>query len=364
MKLSERSKIVLSTHIVLIIIIALMFIAEGLARVRQYIKYGAFGHINELVIDAKSGLPVPIKGNNTANIKINSLGFRGPEIEIPKPEKRLRIGFLGASTTFCAEVSSNNMVWAEMVSDGLEKALPGISIDYVNGAVQGYTTRKSLVNLEHRIASLQPDLIVIYHATNDLSAETRDIAIEAGIKRSNLATATEEKSWLEHHSLLWMLTKKNLALLGTDRHDSQILQLDVSSLGAAFRKNLVSLVNKARKYGAKQVVLVTFSTHLREDMESDQVNAAMVSARYYMPYLSADSLLEGFLHYNNIIRDVARETDAILIENENSIPGDPEHFVDSVHFTDKGSQLQAERIISGLLTSQRFLNTLNEFKGY
>jgi len=48
---------------------------------------------------------------------------------------------------------------------------------------------------------------------------------------------------------------------------------------------------------------------------------------------------------------VAREQGCILVEGEDGIPGDPAHFADSVHFTDEGCRLQAQRVLEVLLVS-------------
>ena len=136
--------------------------------------------------------------------------------------------------------------------------------------------------------------------------------------------------------------------------DSEQLALTPETLGNQFRRNLETLVYTAGKNGTALVALTTFSIHLRPGMGTDQRNAAMVTARYYMPYLSADDLLAGFERYNRIIREVALKTGALLIEQGNSIPGDPIHFNDSVHFTDAGSQKQADRVVSALVNSRAF----------
>ncbi|MCP5017372.1 MAG: hypothetical protein GY938_19195, partial [Ketobacter sp.] len=44
----------------------------------------------------------------------------------------------------------------------LQDAYPKTPVDYVNGAVPGYTVRSSLRKLHERVASLEPDVIVIY----------------------------------------------------------------------------------------------------------------------------------------------------------------------------------------------------------
>ena len=82
-----------------------------------------------------------------------------------------------------------------------------------------------------------------------------------------------------------------------------------------------------------------------------------------MPYMSADHLITAFRQYNQIIREVATSTGALLIEAEESIPGNPQYFHDSVHFTDEGSRRQADRVVEALKYSPEFrklVSTYNE----
>ena len=352
MNLTNRAKAVLSTTLVLIVIFVLVLSAEGLVRVRQYIKYGTITVISDLEFDENSGLHIPKKGMKTASISINSQGFRGPELDVPKPSNLLRIGFIGASTTYCSEVSSNEMTWPALVSRGLESSIPNLKVEYINAGVSGYSTENSLINLEKRVIPLEPDIVVIYHATNDLSGETRKLAQVAGIERVNLA---KEESWLGKYSLLWLLVEKNLALLSVQQpSENELLNLDIQAIGSTFRNNLERMVFVAKNGSARLVALTTFAIHLREGMNAEQRDIAMSTARYYMPYLSSEDLLKGFKYFNQIIREVAKDTGALLIENENDIPGDPIHFNDSVHFTDAGSKAQSVRIIETLLRSAQF----------
>jgi len=55
-----------------------------------------------------------------------------------------------------------------------------------------------------------------------------------------------------------------------------------------------------------------------------------------------------------VIRDVAKQTDVILIEDEFLIPGDDVHFRDTYHFADAGNQVMAERVVKSLIRSKRF----------
>jgi hypothetical protein len=70
-----------------------------------------------------------------------------------------------------------------------------------------------------------------------------------------------------------------------------------------------------------------------------------------MPFMTADGILEGFAEYNRVIREVAAATGCLLIEGEDTIPGDDVHFVDSVHFSAEGCRLMAARVAEALVAA-------------
>ena len=271
---------------------------------------------------------------------------------MPKAPGTIRLAFLGASTTFCAEVSGNDKVWPHLVTDDLRRAFPNVSFDYVNGAVPGYTVASSLKNLRHRVAPLRPDIIVIYHAANDLSGELRELAVSRGVIRE---ARLEPQSWLSDHSLLWNLTEKNWRVFRAQQQAQANvgrLQVSPAELGEGFRKSLTALVKEAQS-NAKVVALATFSIHLREAQTLAQQARATASALYYTPFMTPQGLIASYGHYNRIISEVAEVTGALLIHGESEIPGDPEHFTDSVHFTDAGSRRMADRVSKALGSDAR-----------
>jgi lysophospholipase L1-like esterase len=323
--------------------------AEGVMRVRAAQKYGSAETVEDLYItDPVSGLRVAAPGRHFGGrLTVNSLGFRGPEIAVPKPAGTVRLAFLGASTTWCAEVSSDGKAWPNLVVQQLQLRYPRTNFDFINAGVPGYTAATSLKNLDLRVAQLQPDIIVIYHATNDMSAELRALAKTQGIISE---TRLAERSWLAQQSVLWDLAEKNLRI-ALARHatgvDARRLTFDDTQIGSQFRRGLEALVlgSKAR---AKIVAVATFSTQLRPEQEAEQQMRASASALYYMPFMKPESLIRAYARYNEIIREVAANTGALLIGGENTIPGDPEHFNDTVHFKDPGSERMAERVTGAL----------------
>lgn len=329
-------------------------LAEGAVRVRQWIKHGDMWGIEEsYAVDPESGLRVPIKNSVTGPIAINSLGFRSPEIAVPKPPGTLRLAFLGGSTTYCAEVSGNDRTWPELVWRSLQEHWPEATIDYLNAGVPGYTLDSLQRSLQFRVRAFDPDVIVIYEATNDLSATSYELAVRQGL----VTQRTEEAmSWPSRYSLLWYLVEKNLLVM---RHQAEgeksegKLQAEPSVLAEPFRGRLRALVTDSRAV-APLVVLITFSQRLRHDQTPEQRQEASITSRYYMPYMSNEQALAGFDAFNAVIREVALESDALLVEGEDSIPADGGHFVDSVHFTDTGSAAQAARVAEALENSPAF----------
>ena len=321
-----------------------LLLAEVGVRVRALVKHGSvWGVSGLLTIDKTTRLRILEPGARVGAIEINSHGFRGPEIEPQKPAGTVRIAFLGASTTFCAEASSTATTWPALVVERFRQLEPGARFDYVNGGVPGYGVTDSLANLRHRVARFAPDAIVIYHATNDLSGNTFDVAREQGAIRDR---PDRERSWLSEYSLLVRLVELNWTIRSRKERVDEAqgkLRMDLPRLSAPFRHDLTALVAEARSR-APLVAVVTFSTQYRRGQPRAAQLAAAETSLYYMPYMTIETLLDGFDAYNDVIEEVAAGQGVLLVSGADEIPGDPAHFVDSVHFTDAGNAAMASRV--------------------
>jgi lysophospholipase L1-like esterase len=356
----QRNYLLLSVLATTLVIFLLVLLAEGGVRLRQWLRHGQASTVDSMLVqDPNSGLVIPRPGVHNGKIGINSLGFRGPELAAEKPA--LRLAFLGASTTFCAEVSGDDAAWPHLVTEHIRQARPGISVDYVNAGVPGYVVATSTENWRHRVARLQPDVVVIYHATNDLSKDSRALAVKLGLQPAK----RQEMSWLAEHSMLWFLVEKIWAVKTAQRRavsDAPRLTDLPPDLPQGFQERLTRLVREIQAQGAL-VVLPTFTHRLRRDQSREEQLKAAESALYYMPYMSLSALLDGYEAYNRAIRAVARETGALLIEGEYAIPGDAAHFTDSVHFSDRGSAAMAKRVSQALPAAPSFQALLTGVRG-
>lgn len=348
----------MSTLLVVIVVALMLGLAEGAVQFRQWLSQGHSGKLSDL-FEQQGDLRVLIPGTTTRTISINSLGFRGPPLIQQKPAGTLRIAFVGASTTFCAEVSGNDVTWPHLVTESIQKGYPEVGVDYINAAAPGYTVKASLHNFRRRVAPLHPDVTIIYHAANDLSWETRSLAEEQGVYEGQ---GKEKNSWLARHSQLWYLVVKNLHIKRAQRDALDAkgrLEFLPSKLGSHFRKHLTQLVNEAKKV-SEVVALATFSQQIRPEQTPEQQFSAAASALYYTPFMEPEGLMKAFRRYNQIIVEVASETGAVLIGGEAIIPGDNEHFNDTVHFKDAGSRIMAQRVSETLLNIPGFQSLADE----
>ena len=338
-------------------VVALPLLAEGVVRLRAYLKYGAVTDIYEIfephpdvdLLRPRAGLDVTIGG--TSHIRISAQGFRSPEVEVPRPPRTVRLAFLGGSTTFCAQASSNERTWPHLLVERLGAARPDVRFEHLNAGVTGYSVEDSTRAVAARLAAVDPDVIVITHAAKDLAADARALALPRGL------VDEPEEGWLERSSVLWMLVKKNLwyqRSLARGADPSGKLDYDPTAVSGAFRDRLRALVSAARGE-AEVVALVTFPILLREGQPPDEQLAHAAQAFTFTPYLTPDAIRAGYREYNRVIREVARETGAVLVDDVDRIPGDREHFHDTVHFTERGYEVQATRVAEALLAADAFV---------
>jgi lysophospholipase L1-like esterase len=112
-------------------------------------------------------------------VTTNSLGFRGRDVAIPKPEGRFRVVALGDSVTFGWGVNDADTFCAQLEQQ-LRARLRGHEVEVVNLAVPGYATRQEVALLKRNLSSLQPDLVLVGFYSNDLPDTLDDVKAGSG----------------------------------------------------------------------------------------------------------------------------------------------------------------------------------------
>lgn len=260
----------------------------------------------------------------------NAQGFRGPAIEMPKPEGRLRVVCLGGSTTYSYAVEDDQTYPVRLQAE-LAAARPDLDVEVINAGVESYTVAESVNNLVFRVLELEPDVIVVYHGANDVRPR----------RYSNFAPG------YEHYRFSWDGTTDHYAPLeGTDvqgmnallqKHPPEVTSDKTANLNqagdAAYRRILTSLVGVAQVHGVRPV-LVTLAVNEEKARAEQQ-----------------PELITGIRQHNQVAREVAAATGARLVDIAAALERDGSWFVDSVHLDAQGCEEKA-RLISNELAGE------------
>lgn len=298
--------------------------------------------------------------------KHNSLGYRGEEVVVPKPDGVYRIVAIGGSTTYGGGVDDYRQAYPYLLQQYLnERGYENVEV--VNAGVGGYRTWESLINLQFRVLDLEPDLIIIYHAINDIAprlvwppSEYRGdlsgyldpplIFRPSLIERSNLARMVMISLDLTQPAIALSRTWAPRtefsyeALFEEQRSEGTYPQgifLEVSAQEMLrqnppiyFERNLRSMVAIARANGI-EVILATF-------VYSPDFKYVQVSSPEYQSALA---------EHNDVIRLITASTEAHLFDFASLMPTNEKYFTDGVHFTFEGNQLRANLFADFIIES-------------
>lgn len=102
----------------------------------------------------------------------NNLGYRGPDVAIPKPAGRLRIVCVGGSTTVSGY--DDRMTYPAMLQCMLREKFSQAAdrIEVVNCGIFGLVSAEEL-EMQPEILAMEPDIILYYNGINDLTTHYR-----------------------------------------------------------------------------------------------------------------------------------------------------------------------------------------------
>lgn len=98
-----------------------------------------------------------------------SHGFRGAAVPVEKPAGVFRIACLGGSSTYGMAVSDDGATWPQRLQQTLNRKAGDWRFEVLNFGAPGWGTSESLINLQLRGLAYEPDLVLVYQATNDVS---------------------------------------------------------------------------------------------------------------------------------------------------------------------------------------------------
>ncbi len=296
---------------------------------KEFSSYGkviALDHLEELVREQE--LP------DTAVIySINSHGFRGPELSIPKPDGVYRILAIGDSCTWGPLLDSYS--YPRIVERGLASWVHSRydrDLEVVNGGVLGYNFERALKRIDEYLA-VEPDLVTIYLGWNRTIGRA-DPRKHLGLYRK-LAT---------YRFFYHAVVNRSGTGLSKDFYERTYYDKNDPTLAAYTRydfhydiEDLSNLVNAIRARGAS-VVLITLAGIFDSRVEPDDRALRVAYPTATTNNLYAYAILTRL--FNSELRRFAEARELPLIDFEHFAfeHFDPRSvfFLDSVHPSLKG----------------------------
>ena len=267
----------------------------------------------------------------------NSLGFRNDEFPITKPTGHYRIVTLGGSTTYTEFVEDNKKTFTYLLEKFLREKYGYKDVEVINAGVPGYNSWESLINLEFRVLDLDPDLVIVYHGTNDV--HTRLVAPSAyrGDNSGRRKRWTSPKILFYEHSCILRIISRRFGWthqvgLGAfvdvfnikDRSSKgEKLQLLEKNPPIYFQRNLANMVVIAKAHNV-DVILATWAY-----------------SPYCNDYASTKTYVNGFAENNTVVREVAKKYNAYLFDFVNEMSQEKRYWFDGRHVNEEGAVLKA-----------------------
>jgi hypothetical protein len=122
----------------------------------------------------------PVEANPPISIRVNSLGCRGDEVEVPAPAGTYRILLLGDDSICGAWVAETETVAARL-KQFLSKSTTA-SMEVINCGVPGYCPLLAALKFEHDLARLKPDLVILHVDMTDVADDAcyRSLVLQEG----------------------------------------------------------------------------------------------------------------------------------------------------------------------------------------
>ena len=295
-----------------------------------------YGYNPFLIIGPDINKKVPQAGGQTANW--NGQGFRmDEELELDKTPGEYRIFALGGSTTEDL-TNGQNLHYCGLANDFLKEKFPEGDIRCINAGKSAFTSAHSLIRLETDILPYKPDMITVMHNINDLTvnfypnngrynygnkylSQTYAPALTPGAYVLHLLSGSRSVSYIVN-------TLHKLTLTKNVKFNPEPTKLVFED---AFQSYLISIAAVAKARGIRVVFLtepVTFA--------QDKFYTAFGITNDPVLYPTPEEFQKLFEQYNDVIRQVARQTDSDLIDLEALVGHDEKYFIDVVHTNELG----------------------------
>ena len=295
----------------------------------------------------------------------NRWGFRGAEIERAKPAGVVRIFTLGGSTTASVPIALPE-TYPERLAARLREAWPDVTFEIQNAAAEWHTTQHSVIKLLTDLREFEPDVLICYHAVNDLCRSLTPDLFGSGSYRDDWRHYRGSVASLaDPRRGRWPIVRMRVGYCFSDlfMHRVRIIgpegegvrgmrmaflpkaqEQDVEDWPslAAFRRNLGDLCEICRDAGI-ELVLASQPFLYREDLDAYERSLLWtpISHQWEGKRVSVRAMIGGMRAFNAATAEVARARGVGFVDLEAAVPKTVEYMYDDVHYTSKACDLIA-----------------------
>lgn len=302
----------------------------------------------------------------------NSEGYRGEEIEHPKPAGRFRIVCMGASTTYTIGVNDFRKTYPAWLEKHLtDRGYPDVEV--INAGVPAWTSYESVINFHLRIQDLQPDLLIVHQSWGDIAS--RVVWPPEAYKGDNSGflmpqLAYKNPPWYEQSTLIRILliqaglTVPHAAMGKSVYNDAptnhyfevfsqrftgtfpagiftevSVKQMLDANPPTYFKRNTDDLVLAAK---ARSIPIVLMSFHYSAD-------AGPV-------WFGVEGFEEATIDQNEILKQIANNHGTPYFDIAAVFPKDTKYWIgDGIHTNEAGAELEG-RLIADFLEQNGLVN--------
>jgi len=281
---------------------------------------------------------------NPAHPEHNQMGYRGGEIELPKPDEVFRIVTLGGSTTYSTGTSPEES-YPAFLQQILRDEYGYSQVEVINGGMSGYSSWENFVNFSFRVLELDPDMIIVYAAVNDVVA--REFASPDCYRGEN------EMRGLNIGRGLWVEQNQSLSPSALYRFIAIRLGWMPNPLDLQSAFETVSILCQDDPQGSTLAdrveanIPIYFEHNLRNLLlvaQGNNVQPVLSTWSYYVEAERPDHWINAINQHNEITEQLAEELDIPLYDLVANLPVDGEFWeIDGIHLVAKGTYEQASQ---------------------
>jgi len=284
----------------------------------------------------------------------NPLGFRGE----PPPKdfaQTLTILTVGGSTTECLHISDGK-TWPDLLADRLKRKFKPFWLN--NAGLDGHSTFGHLVLLQDYLIPLKPKVVLFFVGANDRNLEDYSPLDRKSLKKPaagfwrSLTDTLADHSEVANYAVNLLryyrakeagLVHANIDFAGLKTIDltaeqvQAILEMHQSRYLKPYEQRLQKLIDVARQHGIEPVFITQPMIY---GAGIDPVSGADLG-RVDIGGINGKTSWEIMTLYNEVLKQVARQNEVLLIDLAAAMPKNSRYFYDTFHFTNEGCHLAA-----------------------